>query len=226
MRSAGTQEFQSQELERLQSDIQALPLVRGLIQSPADLIAQETGSDHLLCELDVPLRVLRCFETLGIKTIRDLFRMSSEDLLSTPRLGKRSLSQVRVALKDYFKPNNRKSTKNRWAHLMDLYVTYHSYEAVGRQLGVSRQRVQQLISFGERIGALPHDLVCHIAKLRKKQRANGIALKVPREVLIQDYASLGSMRKIAKRYCMSRYTLSKLLNHYELSLSSLRSVNG
>ena len=85
----------------------------------------------------------RCFETQGIKTVRELVEMTPEELLCVRSFGERSLSQVRTALTDYFNASGRKSTTNRWAYLMDLYATHHSYEAVGRQLGVSRQRVQQ-----------------------------------------------------------------------------------
>ena len=178
MNLPGTYEIHRQNLTvESKSDIKVPPLFQGLIQPSVDLTALRTASDRLLVQLEVPNRALRCFETQGIKTVRELVQMTPEELLSIRSFGERSLRQVRMALVNYFNVKHRESTKNRWAYLSDLYATHHSYEAVGRQLGIKRQRVQQIVSFGKRIGALPKDLVEHTEKLREKQRVINIAQK-------------------------------------------------
>jgi hypothetical protein len=193
-----------------------------LILPPADSSVYGSVLERSISHLDVPYRALKCFETMGIKTIRDFVQMTHEELLSMPGFGRRSLSQVNAVVSDCFNGNGKKIKKNRWTHLMDLYITYYSYEAVGRQLGVSRQRVQQLVSFGQRIGVLPEDLVGHAEKIREKQRISGLARKISRKMLILDYVSLGNRRKIIEKYRISNYSLCKLLKYYRITPTYLR----
>lgn len=224
-------------LERPTPEIPISLLFQNTLQHPDHWMTREADLDLSLSQLDLPCHVLKRLHALGIKIVDELVQTMPEKLLSTPGFGRRSLHKVRVALKKYF--GNHRSfgensvdflhkgfANNRLAHLESLYATCLTYESVGRRLGVRRQRVQQLMKFGQSIGVISKDLVRDMARLRKSQREKQFALQFPREALMQDYTALGSIRMVAKKYGVSRYALSKLLKFHKLTLSNLKKISG
>ena len=243
MSSQGPQGLQNPDLvhERTTSEISTSPLFQNMFRLPGNGMFREADLDSSLIQLDLPCHVLKRLYALGIKTVHELVQTLPEKLLSTPGFGCRSLHKVRAALKKYFGTigNNGSSGKSsvefdplqeeivnsRLVYLENLYATCLTYESVGRRLGIKRQRVQQLIKFGQSMGMIPKDILRKMAQLRKtqkRQREKQMALQFPREALLRDYAALGSIRRVAKKYGMNRYALSKLIKHYKLTLSRLK----
>ncbi len=51
-------------------------------------------------DLDMTFRSEKCLNSLGIETIGDLINTTEYDLFTTPNLGKKSLSEIKDALKE------------------------------------------------------------------------------------------------------------------------------
>lgn len=101
------------------------------------------------------------------------------------------------------------SEKLRWAHT--LYEKYGTLEAVGRQMGLTRERVRQLLVKGSQL------------RLFEYKRKPLEYPYVSKEKLITDYAHFLSLGKVAQINRISLDYLRKLLTAYSITQSDLTS---
>ena len=107
-------------------------------------------------------------------------------------------------------PSKLPSMVERLKHVHQLYEDLGTLEAAGRVIGVTRERVRQLLVKGSRLGLFEYKPFEYPF--------------VPKEKLIADYRRLLSLGRVAKANGITSGYLGKLLTAYRITDSTLRSL--
>lgn len=95
---------------------------------------------------------------------------------------------------------------SRFQQVKEVYDRLGTLEKAGKELGLTRERIRQILSKGEKLGLFEY-------------RRPGVNLKslkqeLTREVLIKDIESLCSEIKICVKYSINKKKLKSLLRHF------------
>lgn len=106
--------------------------------------------------------------------------------------------------KTYFRDTDKSSF--RYQQVKDAYERLGTLEKAGKELGLTRQRVSQILLKGKRIGLFSYEHKC--GNLKKLKR------ELTREILIKDIELLFSKTKICLKYNINEKKLKSLFRHF------------
>ena len=101
----------------------------------------------------------------------------------------------------------------RFLAVYGIYRKEGSLVNVARNLGLSRERVRQLLYKGNKLGLFDYKKIKEFSKPR-----------IPKKKIIRDFQNLRRLNKLAKLYKMSTAQLSKLLQHYQIDKATLNTI--
>ena len=88
------------------------------------------------------------------------------------------------------------------------YQVLGTLAEVGREMGLSRERVRQLLTNGEKLGLFHY---------RDQSGIKSLALRVSREKLLEGYRNLLQLRRVAERNNLSIYQVYRLVRFYRIT---------
>ena len=94
-----------------------------------------------------------------------------------------------------------------------LYMAKRSLAEVGREIGLSRERIRQLLEKGERLGLFKY-----------KGLYGTIDLRVTKKKILEDYEKTLQLGKVAERNGLSIYGLNRLISHYHITSKRLSTI--
>jgi hypothetical protein len=97
--------------------------------------------------------------------------------------------------------------------IFSLYQEKRSLDKVGKQLGLSRERIRQLLNKGTKLGLFDYQ------KLKRKPLPN-----IPKEKIIEDYHNLLRLSEVAKLNDIPIDELRKLLQFHQIGKKTLNSI--
>lgn len=114
--------------------------------------------------------------------------------------------------KPYTPMARERSLTSRLEKVYRLYQKERTLEAVGRKMGLTRERIRQLLQKGLKLGLFDYKPFGHVYP------------QLPKEKLLEDYKAHLSLPRVAKINNISREYLHKLLAAYGVTGNDLRSV--
>jgi len=123
--------------------------------------------ETVLSELSLSPRSLNCLNRAGVTTIGELLVQDEPKLLKVKGLGRICLREVKAKLRHYLEfraglvaektppretSHAQEKARSNALHVKQLYEELGTYDAVGKRLGVSRERVRQILERGRRRG--------------------------------------------------------------------------
>jgi len=94
-----------------------------------------------------------------------------------------------------------------------LYQITGNLEKVGREYGVSRERIRQLLIQGDKLG---------LFRYRKKSLL--AAERLSREKILEDYSGVLRLTRVARMNQISPGLLKKILSEYQISRDELKAI--
>ncbi|KKQ67068.1 MAG: hypothetical protein US89_C0021G0003 [Candidatus Peregrinibacteria bacterium GW2011_GWF2_38_29] len=119
------------------------------------------------------------------------------------------LNELRRKLKGrkaYFRNSDKSSF--RCQQVKAAYERLGTLEKAGKELGLTKQRVSQILLKGKRIGLFSYE--------RKGRNLKTLKRELTREVLINDIESLFSEIKICAKYSINKKKFRSLLRHFSI----------
>lgn len=98
----------------------------------------------------------------------------------------------------------------RFQQVKEAYDRLGTLEKAGKELGLTRQRISQILSKGKKLGLFSYE--------RKARNLRILKRELSREILIKDIESLFSKTKICLKYNINHKKLGSLLRYFNIDL--------
>lgn len=176
--------------------------------------------------LDLSVRAYNCLKSVGITTVAQLVENKVDRLRRIRNMGKKSIAEVIYRLSEFdLKLTDSEDApttelpafilkqellfqKLKEAHR--LYVERGSLEAAGKQLGITRERVRQLLVKGTRLGLFEYKPFDYPF--------------IPKEKILEDYKKFQNLNAVALGNNITTTYLHKLFTAYNITEETLRSA--
>jgi hypothetical protein len=137
-------------------------------------------------------------------------------IMASQPVSKYWIKKLYIQLKSQKDPNLVFLNSPKVLKLLSTYRLYKekgSLDKVGTQLGLSRERIRQLLNKGTKLGLFDYQ------KLKRKPLPN-----IPKEKILEDYHNLLRLSEVAKLNDISADELRKLLQFHQIRKKTLHSI--
>jgi plasmid maintenance system antidote protein VapI len=179
---------------------------------PATKNHQREGFGELVLIKQLRSFINECDSTTNAAIRLGVRPSTLEKLLSGKSVSSLSVAKIDSSLKraDILNKNFQNCTAPKAERLKQVFMYYKQYrslERVGKKMGITRERVRQLLVEGTRLGLFEYKPFNYSY--------------IPKEKIISDYANLLSLNKVAKINHVSPSYLKKLMTAYSITEKEL-----
>ncbi len=215
-------------LDRIEID--RLPIFGGdLAGTDLESCLRELGAQNIhLNKMNLSVRTNFCLHKLQIETLAEVVRVRPDSFLRVKNFGRISLMDLQESVRQYLTALDRGETSSSFGFLSPseskklkraleikrLYEELGTYDTVGRQLGVSRQRVAQIIKNLETRWGI------FVAPPRRRRR-EALQERFPKELLTRMVYQCGTFKKFREKFRLSPGEVDYLLVNYNIGRSEL-----
>lgn len=216
--------FKKEPLSSL-NKLKEYPIFSDRKLSNATVVLNPKLEEYKVEILSLSPRCIRCLKLENIKNLFQLLNTYPHQLLKHRNFGFRSLNELRFRLCDFFKLNideyvsfsalRERRIREKALEVKKLYDTLGTYETVGRALGITRERVRQVLEEAAKRGWLLHET-------KHYQEMKLLAEQLPKEKFVNELLVSGSMQKLAKNLGVKDADIKELANQYNVDARELR----
>ena len=137
-----------------------------------------------------------------------------------------SMKIIFHVVKGFIVPKSRKARKKhilsaseieRYKNTNELYIKHGTLREVANEVGLTKERVRQLLEAGEKYGLFKY--------IPPKRKSYMLLEKYKREDLIKAIKSFGCSSKICVNMGLQRQELVKLMKHYDINYADYRRIS-
>lgn len=226
------------------SELRDCPIFSNEILPNATVVLNPKLEEHKIESLRLSPRCMRCLKSENIENLSRLLNTYPQQLLRHNNFGLRSLKELQTRLFNFLKWNmdeylsfsaftrtveknevvrpktlrrliRERKKRQKALEVKKLYDTLGTYEAVARALGITRERVRQILE-----DATEREWLFHETK--HDQRRKFLTDQLPKGKFVTELLAHGSIQKLAKRLGMKADNIKELANQYNVDVSELR----
>lgn len=226
------------------SELRDCPIFSNGILPNTTVVLNPKLEEHRIESLRLSPRCMRCLKSENIENLSQLLNTYPQQLLRHNNFGLRSLKELQTSLFNFLKWNmdeylsfsaftrtvkknelvrpktlhrlvRERKKRQKAIEVKKLYDTLGTYETVARALGITRERVRQILE-----DAAEREWLFHETKHDQKRKF--LTDRLPKEKFVTELLAHGSIQKLAKRLGMKANNIKELANQYNVDVSELR----